>query len=49
MAESLLGGRGSPEVKNRILDPFFIVTQFLLGLLSQNLETVTGNSPVDED
>ena len=28
---------------------FFIVTQFLLGFLSKNLETVTGNSPMDED
>ena len=44
------GGLGwSPEVKNRILDPFFLLSHILLGLLSQNLETVTGNSPVDED
>ena len=28
---------------------FFIVTQLLLGFLSYNLETVTGNSPMDED
>ena len=28
---------------------FFIVTQLLLGFLSQDLETVTGNSPMDED
>ena len=28
---------------------FFIVTHLLLGFLSLNLETVTGNSPMDED
>ena len=28
---------------------YFIVTQLLLGFFSWNLETVTSNSPIDED
>ena len=44
---------GHQRSKNRILGPFFffflIVTQLLLGFLSLNLETVTGNSPVNDD
>ena len=40
---------GSPDVKSRILGPFIIVIQLLLGFLIWNFETVTGNSPMDED
>ena len=31
------------------LGPFFLTVTQLLGFLSYNLETVTGNSPIDED
>ena len=36
---------GSLELKSS----FWIITQLLLGFLSLSLETVTGNSPMDED
>ena len=41
---------GHQRSKSRTLGPFFLmVTQLLLGFFSWNLETVTGNSPMDED
>ena len=39
----------SPEVKKLDFGSFFFIVIQLLGFLSWNLETVTGNSPIDED